>query len=186
MSCQAPPLLSSQSPEDKVEQFADHPPCVWYNRCSNEPGAELPTNAINCSIPDPTSRSIPGNCYLWGSDGPHQQMLFIYLLQITPHNLTLHYFNDSYSSQQYLQSRQQLCTPNNNLDIAKEINQSCIEQETPPMVLQNEDLVCCNDINISIDFSKRRMEVYFSNAYGFINIPVDYLNCTRKSCHSIY
>ena len=181
MSCQAPPLLSSQSPEDKVEQFADYPPCVQYNRCSNEPGAELPTNAINCSIPDPTSRSIPGNCYLWGSDGPHQQMLFIYLLQITPHNLTLHYFSDSYNSQQYSQSKQQLCTPNNNLDIAKEINESCIEQETPPMVLQNEDSVCCNDINISIDFSMRRMEIYFSN--GFIDIPVDYLNCTRKSYH---
>ena len=180
MLCQVPPLLSSQSPENKVEQLV-HSNCVWYNRCSNEPGVELPTNAVNCSIPEPTSRTISGNCYLWGSDGPHQQMLFIYLLQITPHNLTLHYFNESYGSQQYSQSKQQLCTPNNNLDIAMEINQSCIEQETPPMVLQNEDLVCCNDINISIDFNMRRMEVYFSN--GFIDISVDYLNCTCKSYH---
>ena len=182
MSCQAPPVLSSQPTGDEVYPL-DIPPCVWYSRCSNDMAAEAPINAINCSIPEFTSRSIPRNCHLWGSDGPHELMLFVYLLRITSNTMTLHYFNDSSSSQQYPSiTRQQLCTANNNFDIGKAINGSCsIGHESPlPVVLPIiEDSVCCSNVNISVNFSERWMEIHF--LHGFIGIPVDYLSCTSKS-----
>ena len=177
MSCLAPPQLSSQPPDDKVITCN----CVRYHRCSNDPATELPTNAINCSVPESINQSISGNCYLWGRDGPHQQMLFIYLLKISPHKLTLHYFNDSYGSQQHLSmSRQQLCSVNN-FDIAKVINQSCMGQGDAPAVLQNKELECCSANDISISFNRRRMEIYIRYFSSFIKLPVDYSNCPRKS-----
>ena len=183
MSCQAPPVLSSQPTGDKV-YLLDIPPCVQYSRCSNDLAAEVPINAINCSIPESTSETIPGNCHLWGSDGPHQQMLlnFAYLLIITSNTMTLHYFNDSSSSQQHPSiTRQQLCTANNNLDIGKAISGSCSMGHESPLsvVLPIEDSVCCSNVNISVNFSEKTMEIYFLQ--GFIGIPVDYLNCTGKS-----
>ena len=96
-------------------------------------------------------------------------MLFVYLLRITPETLTLHYFNDSNSSQMY-SSRHQLCTANNNLEIIEVITENCM-QDSP------EDSVCCSDI--SINFKEGRMEVHFLR--DFIEIPVDYLDCTSKS-----
>ena len=106
--------------------------------------------------------------HLWGSDGFHEQMLFIYLLRITPETLTLHYINDSYSSQMN-SSRHQLCAINNNSEII-EVLTSCI-QNYP------EDS-CCSNFNASINFNEGMMEVHF--LYGFIEIPVDYLDCTSK------
>ena len=173
MSCQAPPVLSSQPTGDKV-YLLDNSSCVRYSRCSNDLAAEVPINAINCSIPESTSGS---NCHLWGSDGPHQQMLFVYLLRITSNTMTLHYFNDSSSSQQNPSiTRQQVYTANNNLDIAKVLSESCMSQ---PAVLPNQGSVCCTNFNISISFNDGRMEVHF--LHGIIEILVDYLNCTSKS-----
>ena len=42
-----------------------------------------------------------------------------------------------------------------------------------------EDSICCSDFNISINFNEGTMEVHFLR--GFIEIPVDYLDCTSKS-----
>ena len=166
-SCQAP----GQQTGNKTESIV-HPSCVWHNHCSND---MVPTNAINCSIPISISEPIPGNCHLWGSDGPHQQMLLVYLLRITSNTMALHYFNDSSSSQQN-PSRQQLCTANK-FDIVKVISESC--PNCPPVVLPIEDSECCSNVNISVNFSERWMEIHF--LCGFIGIPVYYLSCTSKS-----
>ena len=164
--CQAPPVLLPHPTGDKII----HPDCVWYSGCSNDLATGVPINAINCSIPDST---VSGNCHLWGSDGPHQQMLLVYLLRITSNTMTLHYFNDSSSSQQKPSiTKQQLCTANNNFDIAKMINESCMSEEILPGVIPNQDSVCCTNFNISIDFNDGRMEIHSLN--GFIEIPVDY------------
>ena len=172
ISYQAPLVLSSQPTGDKVYPL-DNSSCVRYRHCSNGLAAEVPINAINCNIPESTSGS---NCHLWESDGPHQQMLFVYLLRITSNTMTMHYLNDSSSSQQNPSiTRQQLCTANNNLDIAKMISESCMSQE----VLPNQDSVCCADFYISISFNGGRMEVHF--LHGIIEILVDHLNCTSKS-----
>ena len=179
MSCQAPPLLSTGIKIDAIDDSS----CVWYSRCSNEVSAEVPINAINCSILPSTSELIPGNCHLWGSDGPHQQMLFIYLLRITANTMTLHYINDSYSSwHNPSMSRPQLCTASNNLNIAKVINESCPMSGDTPLrqsLVVLPDSVCCSNINISVNFSMRRMEIHFLNS--FIEIPVDFLNCAGRS-----
>ena len=112
-----------------------------------------------------------------GSDGPHQQMLLVYLLRITSNTMTLHYLNDSSSSQQNPSiTRQQLCIASK-FDIVKVISESCPNR--PPVVLPIEDSECCNNVNISINFSERWMEIHFLR--GFIGIPVDYLSCTSKS-----
>ena len=44
-----------------------------------------------------------------------------------------------------------------------------------------EDSSCCSDYNVSIriNFTEGMMEVHFP--HGFIDIPVDYLDCTSKS-----
>ena len=129
-------------------------------------------NTIGCSVPQSFTSFIREHCHLWGSDGSRQQMLFIYLLRITPETLTLHYFNDSYSSQMN-SSRYQLCAANNNLEIVEMITdlEDCM-QNYP------EDSGCCNDFNISINFNEGKMEVHFP--HGFIEIPVGYLDCTSK------
>ena len=158
-----------------------HPDCEWYNLCSNELAAEVTTNYTNCSSPEFVSRSIPGNCHVWGSDGSHQQMLFIYLLKITPENLILYYFNDSYGSQQYPLPRQQLCTPSSNLDIRMVINGSCVSRESIPTVLPNVDSQCCSDSNVNISFNGSEGTMKITFLHGSIEIPVDYLDCTRKS-----
>ena len=110
-----------------------------------------------------------------GSDGPHQQMLLVYLLRITSNTMALHYFNDSSSSQQN-PSRQQLCTANE-FDIVKVISESCLNR--PHVELPIEDSECCSNVNISVNFSERWMEIHFLR--GFIGIPVYYLSCTSKS-----
>ena len=106
-------------------------------------------------------------------------MLFLYLLKISPETLILHSFNDSYSSQQYSStSREQLCTPNNNLDITKLINESCVSRESLPAVLPNADSACCSNFNVNIGFNEGMMEIHF--IHSFIEICVNYLDCTRK------
>ena len=168
ISCQAPLVLSSQPTGDKLYPL-DNSSCVRYRHCSNDLAAEVPINAINCSIPESTSGS---HCHLWGSDGPHQQMLFVYLLRITSNTMTMHYLNDSSSSQQKPSiTRQQLCTANNNLDIARMISKSYMSQ--------NQDSVCCTNFYISISFNGGRMRVHF--LHSIIEILVDHLNCTSKS-----
>ena len=109
-------------------------------------------------------------------------MLFIFLLRINANSMTLHYFNNSQNSQQY-PSRQHLCTAGNNLDIVAAINESCRNQEIPPEVLPNEEVACCRNVNISIGFYERMMEIHFYNS--IIELLVDYLNCARKSKNSI-
>ena len=105
--------------------------CTQYNRCSNELVAEVPTNAINCSIPF-TNEPIPRNCHLEGSDNTDQQIQLIYLLRITADTLILHYFNDTYGSQHPSDS-QHLCAANNVDNIAKVISEICIlHQESAP------------------------------------------------------
>jgi hypothetical protein len=132
---------------------------------------------IEGSISAPISETC--TCHLWGSDRSHQQMLFVYLLRLTQESLTLHYFNDSYSSQQY-SSRQQLCAANNNFEIVQMINEGCL-QYPPEMLLNNMESLCCSEYNISINFNEGNniMEVHFVR--GSIEIPVDYLDCTSKS-----
>ena len=99
-------------------------------------------------------------------------MLFVYLLRITSEILTLYYFNNSYSSQMY-SSRHQLCAANNNFEtIVEMITDNCM-QNSP------EDSVCCSGYNISNNFTEGKMEVHLLS--GFIEIPVDYLDCTSKS-----
>ena len=166
-SCMTPPLSSQKDDE------ALHPNCEWRNLCSNVPAAGVAISTMECSIAQFTTNLISENCHLWGSDGSHEQMLFIYLLKITPNNLILHYFNDSYFSQQY-SLRQQLCAVSNNFE--KQINESCAHNSAE--ILPNRDSVCCysSNGNISINFN---MEVHFLR--GYIEIPVDYLDCTSKS-----
>ena len=184
LSCRASPLSSLWSEGGKDEDPI-HLDCEWYNLCSNDSVAEVTTNYINCSIPESASKYISDSrsCHVWGSDGSDQEMLFIYLLKITPENLILYYFNNSYGSQQYpfnLTPRQQLCTPSSNLDIGKVINESCMSRESIPTVLPNMDSLCCSDSNVNISFngSERMMEITF--LHGSIEIPVEYLDCTRK------
>ena len=105
-SCLAPPL-SSQGDNEPLHLNRE-----WRNLCSNDPAAGVVISTMECSIANPISE----NCHLWGSDGSQKQMLFIYLLRITSETLTLHYFNDSNSSQMN-SSRYQLCAANNNLEI---------------------------------------------------------------------
>ena len=171
-SCLAPvPPLSSQKDNEAL-----HPNCEWRNLCSNDPAAGVAISTMECNITGSISIPVSGNCHLWGSDGSHEQMIFIYLLKITPNNLTLHYFNDSYISQQY-SLRQQLCAASNNFE--KQINESCVRNS--PEILPNQDSVCCYSTNgnISINFTEGNMEVHF--LYGYIEIPADYLDCTSKS-----
>ena len=173
LSCRASPPSSSRSEGGKAEDPI-HTNCECYNLCSNDSVAEVTTNYINCSIPESARKSISGNCHAWGSDGPHQQMQFIYLLKITPENFILHYFNDSYDTQQ-------LCTPGSNLNIRKVINESCMSRESIPTVLPNVDSQCCSDSNVNVSFngSERMMEISFPQ--GSIEIPVEYLDYTCKS-----
>ena len=144
--------------------------------CSNDLEAGVAINSMNCRIPESLRAPISGNCHLWGSDGSCEQMLFIYLLRIgsTPENVTLHYF---YGSQMY-SSRHQLCAANNNFEMVKKvITENCMQNS--PEILPNMDSLCCSDINVSINFNEGNMEVHF--LHGFIEIPVDYLDCTSKS-----
>ena len=162
------PLLSSQKGNEPLL-----PDCEWHNLCSNDPAAGDAISTMKCSIAGLiTNPKIPSeNCCLWGSDGSREQMLFIYLLRITSDTLTLHYFNDSNSSQMN-SFRHQLYAANNNVEIIEMITETCM-QDSP------EDSVCCSDYNISINFNKGIMEVHFLR--DFIGIPVDYLHCTSKS-----
>ena len=184
LSCRASPLSSSRSEGGKEEDLI-HLDCEWYNLCSNDSVAEVTTNYMNCSISESASKlSDSGNCHVWGSDGSDQEMLFIYLLKITPENLILYYFNDSYGSQQYpfnLTPRQQLCTPSDNLDFGKAINESCTSRENIPTVLSNVDSQCCSDSNVNISFNGSEGTMKITFLHGSIEIPVEYLDCTRKS-----
>ena len=165
-SCLAPvPPLSSQTGNSN-DRF--RPNCEWRDLCSNDPAAGVAISTMECNIAG--SISSP-NCHLWGSDRSHEQMLFIYLLKITSDNLILHYFNDS---QQYSESsKQQLCVASNNFE--KWINENCAELQP------NQDSVCCysSNVNIRINFTGGNMEVHFPLV--FIEIPVEYLDCTSKS-----
>ena len=107
-------------------------------------------------------------------------MLFVYLLRINANMVILHYLNNSQfieSSQQY-PSRQHACTISSDLDIVMAINGSCRNQESRPEVLPNEQITCCRNVNVTIDFDARMMEIHFYN--GAMKFPVEYLNCTRK------
>ena len=135
--------------------------------------AGVTINTMGCTLPDSFSMSVPGNCHLWGSDGSQDQMLFIYLLRITPADktLTLYYINDSNSSQMN-SSRHQLCAANSNFEIIEMIT-SCTQN------FPDHEPSCCSNFNVNIYFNEGKMEVHFLS--GFIEIPVDYLDCTSKS-----
>ena len=137
------------------------------NRCKSEQSE--PPNSISCrDIPSLDSTlGGSGSCYLWGSVEQHdEQMLFIFLLRINAHTMTLHYFNNSQNGQQYPSRQHQVCTAGNGLDIRAAINGSCMDQESPPEVLPNEQVACCRNLNanISIDFYKRIIEMRFYNS----------------------
>ena len=153
--------------------------CTRDNRCKRGQG-EAP-NVISCHdnpFSDGTLGS--GSCYLWGSDRyqwANEQMLFVFLLRIDANTMMLHYLNNSQSGQQY-PSRQYVCTAGSYLDTVAAINGSCRNQESPPEVLINEQITCCRNVNVTIDFEMRMMDIHFYN--GIIEYPVEYLNCTCK------
>ena len=159
-------------PTDNRVHKIDSNTCTRESRCKRDQG-EAP-NVISCHNPFPGS----GSCYLWGSDRyPNERMLFVFILRIDTSTVVLHYLNDSQSSQQY-SSRQHVCTAGSNLDIVTAINGSCRNQESPPEVLPNEQITCCRNVNVTIDFDARMMDIHFYN--NIIEYPVEYLNCTRK------
>jgi hypothetical protein len=162
--------LSSQHKDNQPVR----PTCEWQNLCSNDLAAGVTINTKICNFAGSINAPISDHetCHLWGSDGSHQQMLFIYLLRLTQESLTLHYFNDSYSSQQY-SSRQQLCAANNNFEIVQMIYEGCMQNSL------NMESLCCSEFNVSINFNEGNTEVKF--VHDFIEIPVDYLDCTSKS-----
>ena len=153
------PLFSSNPEQIATDMHKiDSNSCTRNSRCKNYQ-AEVSTDVITCHDIQ-FSNNIGSYCYLWGSDRwPDEQMLFIFLLRINANSMILHYFN---SSQQYLLS-QHLCTASSNLDIVAAINGSCMDQENPPEVLPNEEVQCCRNINVSINFYDRMMEILFYN-----------------------
>lgn len=179
LSCRAP--SPSSEPEGGKENLeAVHANyCEWCNLCSNNLAAGVALNHINCSVPELLHRQISGRCHIWGVDRPHQQTLFVYLLKITPDNLILYYFNDSYSSQQYSPG-QQLCTPNHNLDITKAINESC-ESQLAVLYRMQTQYICCGNFNVNTSFNQGTMEIYSVQGF-FIEILVEYLDCCTRKC----
>ena len=181
------PLLSSNQESIPMDiHKIDGNTCMRDNRCKSEQG-EAP-NSISCHDIPPLDSTLggSGSCYLWGSVEQHdEQMLFIFLLRINAHMMTLHYFNNSQNGQQYLSRQHQVCTAGNGLDIRAAINGSCMDQESPAEVLPNEQVACCRNLNanFSIDFYERIIEMHFYNS--IIELSVDYLNCTRKFKDSI-
>jgi hypothetical protein len=180
--CRAPLFFSDEESIPIDVHEIDSNTCMRENRCKRDQG-EAP-DVISCQNPfsdgTPGSRET-GSCYLWGSDRrADEQTLFVFLLRIDANTriMTLHYLNNSQSSQQY-SIRQHFCTAGSNLDLVMAINESCRNQESPPEVLPNEQITCCSNVNVTIiDFDTRMMEIHAYNS--IIKFPVEYLNCTRK------